>query len=100
MNQIDRASIIQAVRTAAAFINAYDGGNLPPPLSNRDRITERRRRDLLVERIIPATRSGGHPVVQVRRGTEMLLTARLSPGWEVADLRIEIVRYAADFAWI
>jgi hypothetical protein len=90
--------LAQAVRQAAAFVNALDGG-FPPPLANDDRITERRRGELVVERVVPGKMRGGHPMIHVRRNDQLLLRAALAPGWETSDQKIEILDRDADMDW-
>lgn len=90
--------LAQAVRQAAAFVNALDGG-FPPPLANDDRITERRRGELVVERVVPGKMRGGHPMIHVRRNDQLLLSAALAPGWETSDQKIEILDRDADMDW-
>lgn len=91
-------SLAQAVRQAAAFVNALDGG-FPPPLANDDRITERRRGDLVVERVVPGKLRGGHPMIRVRRNEQILLRAALAPGWESSDQKIEVLEREGDTDW-
>ena len=91
-------STAQAVRQAAAFVNALDGG-FPPPLANDDRITERRRGELVVERVVPGKMRGGHPMIHVRRNDQLLLSAALAPGWETSDQKIEVLDREGDIAW-
>jgi hypothetical protein len=94
-----KPSLEQAVRDAAAFVNALDGG-FPPPLANADRITERRRGELIVERIVPGKLSGGPPMIRIRRNDQLLLRAVLAPGWETSDQKIEILDREQDTGWV
>jgi hypothetical protein len=93
-----KVSLVQAVRQAAAFVNALDGG-FPSPLANDDRITERRRGELVVERVVPGKLRGGHPMICVRRNDQLLLRAALAPGWEASDQKIEVLDREGDTAW-
>jgi hypothetical protein len=92
--------LVQGVRMAAALINELDGGKLPSPLSTGDRITERRKGELTIERVVPGQRHAGHPTIQVRRSGQTLVHARLAPGWEDSDLGIEIVDRGPDVDWV
>jgi hypothetical protein len=90
--------LARAVREAAAFVNELEGG-FPPPHANDDRVTERRRGELVVERVIPGKRRGGHPMIRVRRNEQILLCAALAPGWETSDQKIEVLEREADTGW-